>query len=439
MNLLGWVAFLVALVALAALSFAFARSRRTLQHHLEEVAERLDDDSVQGPTNERLGSVLTHLQRAVDIARMSAQEAERDRQRLELALEATTDGVVVVDANGEVVLRNVAAGRFHAARHADLLAEEAMDELLASARRGEAGEQELQLFGPPRKVLHVHAHPLVHEHKIVGAVAFVRDVSKTRRVESVRRDFVANVSHELKTPIGALAVLAETIARGSDDVEVMQRLAERVVKEADRLGDIVDDLLDLSLIEAQENPTREPLPISLLVGDAVDQVRPAAEAAGVPLAVVSPIPDVELVCDRRQILSALVNLLENAVKYSEPPAPVEVATALQQTRVRIMVRDHGIGIPKRDLERIFERFYRVDRARGRQTGGTGLGLSIVRHVAQAHGGEVTVESVEGEGSTFTLHLPVVHRSTSPNEHDDRHRGRGDSIRARSFSGMSEAS
>jgi two-component system, OmpR family, sensor histidine kinase SenX3 len=433
MSILGWIGFAVALVALAFVALALVRTRRSLRQQLAGVDVRLDDD-VDGRTSERLESVLSHLQRAVDIARVSAQEAEHDRQRLELALDATTDGVVVVDANGDVVLRNGPAGRFHAARHADLLAEEKMDELLSAARRGEAGERELQLFGPPQQTLHVHAHPLVHDHKIVGAVAFVRDVSKTRRVESVRRDFVANVSHELKTPIGALALLAETIASGSDDPDVMQRLAERVVREADRLGHIVDDLLDLSLIEAQENPTREPLPVPLLLGEAVDHVRAAADVAGVPLSIVPPVPDAELVCDRRQVLSAVVNLLENAVKYSEPGAPVQVAAKLEGDRVRIEVRDRGIGIPKRDLERIFERFYRVDRARGRQTGGTGLGLSIVRHVAQAHGGEVTVESVEGEGSTFALLLPVVHRAL-PFDHDDQHqRSNG----RRLFSGISEA-
>jgi two-component system sensor histidine kinase SenX3 len=421
MNAVAWVGFVIAIGALVCFVIAFVRSRRLLQRQVADAANRLDD-SIAGRTTERLESVLTQLQRAVDIARLTAQEAERDRQRLSLALDATTDGVLVVDANGEVILRNGPAGRFHSARHADLLAEEVMDELLAAARRGEAGERELQLFGPPNQVLHVRAHPLVDNHEIVGAVAFVRDVSKTRRVESVRRDFVANVSHELKTPIGALALLAETIATGGGDPVVMQQLAERVVREADRLGHIVDDLLDLSLIEAQENPTREPLPVPLLMGEAVDQVRPAADVAGVPLSIIAPIPDVELVCDRRQLLSALVNLLENAVKYSEPGAPVEVAATVGAGRLRISVRDHGIGVPKRDLERIFERFYRVDRARSRQTGGTGLGLAIVRHVAQAHGGEVTVESVEGEGSTFALYLPIVQRTVPVFESSN---GRGD--------------
>jgi two-component system sensor histidine kinase SenX3 len=240
---------------------------------------------------------------------------------------------------------------------------------------------------------------------VIGAVAFVRDVSELRRIESVRRDFVANVSHELKTPIGALSLLAETMAAGND-APVNPQLADRVQREADRLGRIVDDLLDLSLIEAQERPTREPVPVHLVLHEAAERVRGAADAVGIPLSVAPVATDLDVTGDRSQLVSAVTNLLDNAVKYSELGEPVEVDAAVEDGNVCISVRDHGIGIPSRDLERIFERFYRVDRARSRATGGTGLGLSIVRHVAQAHGGDVTVESVEGEGSTFRLRVPL---------------------------------
>src|SRR4029077_21258674 len=174
-----------------------------------------------------------------------------------------------------------------------------------------------------------------------------------------------------------------------------------------RLSRIVDDLLDLSQIEAQEAPSRAPIPVRLLVSESVDLVQAAADLAEVPIHVTPDPPDIELACDRRQMRSALMNLLDNAIKYSGPREPVEIGARLDGDRVALTVRDHGIGIPTRDLERIFERFYRVDRARSRQTGGTGLGLAIVRHTAQAHGGEVTVESHEGEGTTFTLFLPAA--------------------------------
>jgi two-component system sensor histidine kinase SenX3 len=186
-----------------------------------------------------------------------------------------------------------------------------------------------------------------------------------------------------------------------------------VVREADRLGRIVDDLLDLSLIEAQEAPRREPVPVMLLVLEAVERVRATAEAAGIPLNCGETPSDVLVQCDRGQVVSAITNLLDNAVKYSEVGRPVEIGAEAGDGRVTVSVRDQGIGIPSRDLERIFERFYRVDRARSRATGGTGLGLSIVRHVAQAHGGDVTVESREGEGSTFRLRLPAAPGAARP--------------------------
>jgi two-component system, OmpR family, sensor histidine kinase SenX3 len=335
----------------------------------------------------------------------SRGDIERERESLAGAVAAFEDGVVVVDARGNDVMRNTAGERFRGARHADALVEDALRTLLAPALRGERAQRELQLFGPPREVLQVRTAPLWRRNRVIGAVAFVRDVSELRRVESVRRDFVANVSHELKTPIGALSLLAETMAVGEDS-PVNNQLADRVQREANRLGRIVDDLLDLSLIEAQERPIREPVPVHVVLHEAGERVRGAADTVGIPLSVAPVATDLVVAGDRSQLVSAVTNLLDNAVKYSEPGEPVEVEATVAGGSICISVRDHGIGIPSRDLERIFERFYRVDRARSRATGGTGLGLSIVRHVAQAHGGDVTVVSTEGEGSTFLLRVPL---------------------------------
>jgi two-component system sensor histidine kinase SenX3 len=340
---------------------------------------------------------------------MGGEETEGLHRRLALALDSVPDGVIVVDADGHEEFRNLAALRFRDARHSEALVEHAAAQLLERARQGHVGERELQLFGPPREVLALWALPLVVVDDVVGAVALIHDVTDARRVESVRRDFVANVSHELKTPIGALGLLAETIA-AADEADVVRRLAEQVVRESERLGRIVDDLLDLSLIEAQAAPIREPTPVRVLVEEAVERLSPLALARGIPLRT-EPITDDLLVrCDATQFVSAITNLLDNAVKYSEPGQAVVVDADAREGRVVLRVQDHGIGIPNRDLERIFERFYRVDKARSRATGGTGLGLSIVRHVAEAHGGEVTVDSTEGEGSTFRLALPLADAS-----------------------------
>jgi len=338
--------------------------------------------------------------------------AEAVQHWLLAALDEATDAIVVVDRIGREIVRNAPARRFGGARHGEVLAQDAVDELLRAALDGVTSQRELQLYGPPSQVLQLRSFPLRRDGEVVGAVAFTRDVSEARRVESVRRDFVANVSHELKTPIGALGLLAETMA-ATDDPSLVQQLADRVVREADRLSRIVDDLLDLSTIEAQESPSRAPIPVRLLVSETIDLVQAAADLADVPIRVSPEPPDIEIACDRRQMRSALMNLLDNAIKYSGPRQPVEVGAHLVGDRIALVVRDHGIGIPTRDLERIFERFYRVDRARSRETGGTGLGLAIVRHVAQAHGGDVTVDSREGEGSTFTIQVPISNGGARP--------------------------
>ena len=239
-----------------------------------------------------------------------------------------------------------------------------------------------------------------------GAVATIEDVSERRRVDAVRTDFVANISHELKTPVGALAVLAEALA-DEDDLGVVHRVAERMVDEAHRLSRTIDDLLELSRIELGEEPVRDIVDVADVV-DGADRARPPAgrgprdhhrgarasrRRAGLG--------------DRRQLVSALGNLVENAVKYSEAGSAVQVRVRVEGSSVELMVADHGIGIPAQDHDRIFERFYRVDKGRGRDTGGTGLGLSIVRHVATNHRGDVLVSSQEGEGSTFVLRLPLA--------------------------------
>jgi two-component system sensor histidine kinase SenX3 len=348
---------------------------------------------------ERVAIAVQAKERAAE----RAEQAEAVTLWLQATLDESPEAVVVVDRIGREVLRNLEARRFAGARTGEMLAEDVIGELLEAALVGARSERELQLFGPPARVIHVVAFPLRRAGEIVGAAAFGRDVTEAREIDRVRRDFVANVSHELKTPIGALALLAETIA-AAEDVEVARPLAVRIEYEADRLTNIVDDLLELSRLEGAAAATREIVAVEALISEASDVVRPAAEAAGVPL-LVEPEIDAKVSCDPRQVRSALVNLLDNAVKYSEPGATVEIGAVALADEVRIEVRDHGPGIPTRDLERIFERFYRVDRARSRATGGTGLGLAIVRHVARLQGGEVSVTSREGEGSTFVLHLP----------------------------------
>jgi two-component system sensor histidine kinase SenX3 len=236
------------------------------------------------------------------------------------------------------------------------------------------------------------------------------DEAERRRVEALRRDFVANIGHELRTPVGALVVLAETLQNEvallgvADGAPTVQRLSERLAGEATRLGRTIDDLLELSRIEAGEPLVRADVPVRDVVAATVERVGPASELAGVRVEVDAP-EGLVVSGDRRQLVSALANLLDNAITYSERGGTVDLDVDAGDEVIRFVVRDRGIGIPSADQVRIFERFHRVDRARRRDTGGTGLGLAIVRHVALNHSGSVEVDSTEGEGSTFTLSIP----------------------------------
>ncbi len=327
---------------------------------------------------------------------------------------------MVVDDAGEIMFRNDVAAEFVAARHGDALVEAAITELVADAvGEGQAGSRTLDLFGPPRRTMVISARPLLTEGHAVGALAIVEDITEKRRLEAVRRDFVANISHELKTPVGALSLLAETLVE-EDDPHVTRRLAERMVAESIRLANTIEDLLVLSRIESEEAPEREAVPVHLVVAEAVTRIRPAAEHAGIEIDAPEPDPHLAVMGDRRQLVSAVYNLLDNAVKYSDEGSSIDVRATTDGRTIDLAVADHGIGIPARDLERVFERFYRVDLARSRQTGGTGLGLSIVRHVAANHSGDVAVESRLGEGSTFTLRLPLT--ATGPVAIDGRGAG-----------------
>jgi two-component system sensor histidine kinase SenX3 len=277
-------------------------------------------------------------------------------------------------------------------------------ELVAQVRRdGQIRETELVVSRSAGKTpRHVSARVAPLGSWFV--LALVEDRSREHRVEAVRRDFVANVSHELKTPVGALKLLSDTVADAADDPEAVRRFADRMHVESDRLTRLVQQIIELSRLQ-DDDPLDSPtaVPLDELVVAAFDELHTDADTRRITLSYEPT--GLVLLGHAGQIGLALGNLVANAVKYSADGSSVEVTARPQGEMVELSVSDAGMGIPAGELDRIFERFYRVDRARPRATGGTGLGLSIVKHVAASHGGDVTVTSVEGEGSTFTLTLP----------------------------------
>jgi two-component system sensor histidine kinase SenX3 len=348
---------------------------------------------------------LAERTRDNELLAMQLEQRRIELDRLTSVLDEVPQGVVLCDVDGREVLRNRAAETFAGARHAEALVEQAIHEELRAALAGPVRRRTLDLFGPPRRLLAITASRVGD-----GAVAVVDDVSERRRLDAMRRDFVANISHELKTPVGALGVLAEAIAE-AEEPEVVQRLAERMTSEAIRVGRIIDDLLSLTRIESDEASPREPVRIADVVSEAVQRVLPMADSRHIEIDTTGVGARHVVFGDPRQLVSAVANLVENACKYSDDDSGVSVRSRIEGSLVEIEVADHGIGIPSTDLDRIFERFYRVDRARSRETGGTGLGLAIVRHIATNHRGDVRVQSTEGVGTTFTLQLPIGAAST----------------------------
>ena len=344
-------------------------------------------------------------QRRQDLAEDARVVAETEARRLEASLDGLQSGLVLCDRSGRVVAHNAAAEVFLQARHGEALVSRVIKDLLERARAGERVTTTVELHTEPRRSYEVEARPVERQGEMLGAVALVRDMTEHHRIESVRRDFVANVSHELKTPIGALSLLADSLAT-SPEPEVAARFAGRMQVEIQRVANTIDDLLTLAMLEDDSSRGDERVDIDAVVAAAIDRISETAEQRDIKV-IVSGHGDISPVRGSRLHLeSALFNLLDNAVKFSEPGGRVDVGIQTDQGTLKVLVTDGGIGIPTAERSRIFERFYRVDRARSRHTGGTGLGLSIVRHVALNHGGEVSVTSREGYGAQFTITLPL---------------------------------
>jgi two-component system sensor histidine kinase SenX3 len=316
--------------------------------------------------------------------------------------------VLVVDVAEEVLVGNRAARELGLVTDGVLAALPQLRQLVRDTRV-HARPYDAELASPLERP---GRPPAVYRARLApigdGTVAvLLEDVTDARRLEDVRRDFVANVSHELKTPTAALGLLSEALADAADDPEAVRSFAVRAQREAGRLAPLVQDLVALSRLEgAEAQPEHELVRLDRVMAEAVDRVRTTAQARRIDV-VRSGDHGLHVRGSESQLTTALGNLLENAVSYSPDDARVVLGARLEGDSVEVIVVDEGIGIAAKDLDRVFERFYRADPARSRATGGTGLGLAIVKHVATNHGGTVSVRSTEGYGSTFTLRLPAA--------------------------------
>lgn len=379
-----------------------------------------------------LAGVLSVLALAVGVAagtRLSARVVRR-RQRattestgitvaemLQQIVTLMPLGAAVVDSHRDVVYLNQRAKELGLVRDRQLddeawdaaqlaLDGEGIEFDLQPAKRAAAGRSGISVHGQAR---------LLSEEDRRFAVVFVHDQSDYARMEATRRDFVANVSHELKTPVGAMALLAEALLASADDSETVRRFAEKVLIEANRLGDMVAELIELSRLQGAERlPNVTAVDVDTVVSEAIARHKVAADNAKIEVRTDAP-TGLRVLGDQTLLVTALANLVSNAIAYSPAGSPVSISRRRRGDNIEIAVTDRGIGIALEDQERVFERFFRGDKARSRATGGSGLGLAIVKHVAANHDGSIGVWSKPGTGSTFTLSIPAYHDSAGDEE------------------------
>jgi two-component system sensor histidine kinase SenX3 len=342
--------------------------------------------------------------------RSKADEATAQRELPQLLTRVLNDldGASLVIAPGDIsIFTNPEAEQLGILRDSRIQSEELRASIRVVRRTNvkQTGTIEIARgpIGEGKREITVTLIPLTENDLVL---ALLRDESEAQRVHDVRRDFVANISHELKTPIGALSLLSEAVLGAKEDSEAVSKFAARMQIEAKRLTDLVQEIIQLSRVQ-DSDPLKEAQLISSsdIIKEALDQCRTTADSRQITLTFQES-EDGLILGDRDQLTMAIHNLIENAINYSPVDTKVAVSTSIENEILTITVADQGIGIPEAEVERIFERFYRVDPARSRETGGTGLGLSIVKHIITKHGGEISVWSAENVGSTFTIRLPI---------------------------------
>ena len=415
------VDLLVLGVAAALISwvFAFLLSRpvdREISRSREFAGSLLENpaDLAGGHNLDELGALDLSLRRMAGQAHTLIERTNEEAARREAILGAMVEGVLAVDDKMHVTFCNQALARMAGGRTPatgtpviELVRDTVFLETLEQVvRTAQPAKWHLQIPGNEGRSFEVQAAPLVAGDSS-GAVAILHDISELERLENVRRDFVANVSHEFRTPLAAITGYAETLLDGAmDDPANNRRFLEIIRSNAIRLNNIAADLLTISELQRGSSPlTTELIPVGDAIESALSTMAAEASLRGVTLQR-GPILNLAVPGSRYQLEQALVNLLANAVKFNQPDGQVSIETRQEDGQISILISDTGVGIPSNDLPRIFERFYRVDKARSRQVGGTGLGLSIVKHIVERMNGHVSATSQLGKGSVFTITLPV---------------------------------
>jgi two-component system phosphate regulon sensor histidine kinase PhoR len=414
------------IAAAAALLLGYVVTRRvtrplvTMTAVAESIAAGNYDQKVESRSKDEIGKLSRAFNRMAEQLTERMKTITRDRNKVLTILSSMVEGVVAVDHNERVIHMNAAAGQMLKANPQDSLGrrflevtqvEKVSETLSATLREAADHCGEIRLVGDSSdQVIELHSSPLRDgSGSLFGAVIILHDVTQVRRLEAVRRDFVANVSHELKTPLTAIRGLVETLCEEEGvDPGTQKRFLRKIRDQAARLSTLVADLLTLSRVESQGDALeRQLLDLREIARSSAQRAQAMGEKKGLKFELVLPEQSMSIVGDEEALQQVLDNLLDNAVKYTPGGGRVWLRLRLEGEHVVAEVEDTGIGLEPQHLERIFERFYRVDKARSRELGGTGLGLSIVKHFVATLGGKVSVESTPGKGSTFRVRLPLV--------------------------------
>ena len=385
------------------------KQKKTI-HSIDDLTKGLSQKIVQSETVE---VALRGLAKAIDEIEEQRIKADAFRQQLVTALDSLNYGIAIYGQDDQLIHTNPYASSFLSGVHSGALIADAIDELFQTRDGQEVIDQELDVFDNShpssvthsrKKTFYIILRELSIEGNQIGSVVTIEDISEQERLESVRRDFISNISHELKTPIGAIALLTETLL-GEPDTDLVQKFAPNILQETERLSETIDDLLSLSRIEHGSTDSFNQIDLLKCIEQAIDRVNTFAKQNEVTVLTSFPPAPVHLFGDELQLTSAFYNILENSVKYKRiNQGNVHLTVQQLDDFIEVEISDNGIGIPTKDLDRIFERFYCVDRSHSGS--GVGLGLAIVRHVIVNHEGVIRIESTEGVGTTFFIQFPT---------------------------------
>ena len=414
------------IIALLAIGISLYVSRR-ISRPIEKLKQGAEFFA-RGDLSHRLpGTDLVEIDSLIDALNQMAGQLEdrlntivRQKNELAAVLSSMAEGVIAVDMDEQIISINRAAARIFENLPENLLNRSIpevirnpdLQKFINNALSSKDNlEEDITLYQRGERILYVHNTPLEDpDGQRSGILVVLNDVTHLRKLENIRKDFAANVSHEIKTPLTAIKGFVETLRTGEGaDSKETDRFLEIIEKHVNRLTAIIEDLMKLSKIEQQDEKSDIRLKessVKHVISSAIQTCREKAKTKEITIDLACP-EDISARLDSRLMAQAMVNLLDNAINYSSEKSDVKISVSLKDNEIMISVQDHGIGIPKENLSRLFERFYRVDKARSRELGGTGLGLAIVKHIVHAHGGRISVDSIIGKGSTFTLHLPAL--------------------------------